>query len=91
VGSRLKKGRQKSERFPKGRQIFSIPQIKFYHYSTGCQAFGYNAESIPAQTSFVHSLAYRPAEALTADSADVTFFGIRYSFSEILFHSWAHF
>jgi hypothetical protein len=34
VGSRPEKGRQKSQLPQKGRQIFSIPQIKFYHYST---------------------------------------------------------
>jgi hypothetical protein len=34
VGSRLKKGRQKSQLPKNGRKIFSIPQIKFYHYST---------------------------------------------------------
>jgi hypothetical protein len=33
-GSRPKIGRLKSQLPEKGRQIFSIPQIKFYHYST---------------------------------------------------------
>jgi hypothetical protein len=38
----LKKGRQNLSFLKKGREIFSIPQIKFYHYNTGLyECFAY--------------------------------------------------